>query len=312
MCSLTPIALLPALLFGGCSGATNSTQDVAGSADPLGVYAALGTEGRTIVVSEALVAVQSDCMVAKGFEPPTAITAQPVSTLRALREQAFAFGVQSGSDVEDFGLGASEAGYAAEVEQAEAAARTLRDALDARGPAYAEQWLDAYGGVEEPVAFPVEGVGSVSISPDGCQAEAYIAVFGDLGAGVSNEFLGGRLRERIVDRVLAGEEVGVALEQWRSCMDRGGFDVGTPQDVYRQIEGAFTPGDDEVPGSVTAVEQERSAVDRLKACDGESDLYSLGWQAVGPATSAVLDEFAVDVENYQAAVERSLEVLERR
>lgn len=279
------------------------------SVDPLGFHAVLGTAPGEFTVHVAMSEVRRDCMAERGFTGSFEIGDARVTESRVAAEQNLLFGLSSTSDATSIGLASTAAAYDAEVDAEQARSDQLVRDLAARGPDYTEAWYAAYLGAGEPLLVPVGRGGSMMLAADGCLAESYRAVFGDIGAGVANELLFGQLRGELFEAAYASPAVRAALDEWRACIESHGYSYDDPLHVYRTAEAAFDRSSEEYAGDQRAAAFEVAVTAMLKECDSVSGLYEVGWAEVPVLVDRLVADHAAKIALYRAAVERAADLL---
>lgn len=314
-CSALPIVGLVLVACGSSGGIGSSDSGSAvvadfESLDPSDVLRVLGADPLQDAVHFAMGRVRTDCMAERGFLPPPPTLQGAAGSLRGGIGRNVAFGISKTSVVEEIGLVKSDAAYLAELGEVASSSEAQTAAVASKGEAYSEAWSGAYFGSQSPSEFPTPS-GTALLAKDGCVAESYLAVFGDIGNGIQTEFLPSTLVGLVEQRVLSGEKGRLALDLWRECAAAQGFQYESPSQAFRTIESSLDPVSETYVGPSRLRSTEKEFVELLRDCDRSSDLFEIGWSLLPAARDEILREKSALVEIYKAAVKVSIAILEK-
>lgn len=168
-----------------------------------------------------------------------------------------------------------------------------------------------YGADNERISFPIEGGGTSSVPVGGCFGEATQAMYGVPAADYERAYYEIPSIRKVMTETLADSAVGRATSAWSSCMGKAGHNVGSPTDLYGEMN-RWISGVVEGTSTVTQAEQDEAKLASTdKSCRTSSGLgTAVADRFVALAEAEIAGKEGVVVE-YRAMIEHAQSLLDK-
>ncbi len=136
---------------------------------------------------------------------------------------------------------------------------------------------EALTGSGPPVVYANVDGAAFSTRPDGCLAQAQSTLYGSLTGFAHAIWIRNELSATVEHRMTQQADYRTALEGWRRCMERHGYDVDDPLDAY----GYAYSQTRELPTSDERARVENAVAVADAECNREADLSTIGDNTYG-------------------------------